>query len=89
MFLVVYSFLNIALLWPSASFYRPSNQRSTEGRISTAVAEGFAPSATATEGSYDRRPKFLSTIVKTFEIYFHIKKQFLETFSLILKIFKP
>ena len=36
------------------------NQRSTEGRISTAEAEGFLPSATATaaEGPRGRRPKF-------------------------------
>ena len=36
------------------------DQGSTEGQTSTAVAEGFAHSATATatEGSYGRRPKF-------------------------------
>ena len=35
-------------------------QRSTEGRRSTAVAEGFSPTATATaaEGLEGRRPKF-------------------------------
>ena len=46
-------------------------QRSTEGRISTAVAEGLAPSATAmaTEGSYSRRPKFLSTVVRNLILF--------------------
>ena len=51
------------------------DQRSTEGRISTAVAEDFAPSATATatEGSYGRRPKFLSRVVKNLKVS-HEKK---------------
>ena len=50
-------------------------QRSTEGRISTAVAKGFAPSATATatEGSYGQRPKFLSTVVKNLKFSFEKK----------------
>ena len=35
--------------------------------MSTAVAKGFAPpaTATATKGSYGQGPKFISTIVKT------------------------
>ena len=37
-----------------------TDQRSTEGRRSTAVAEGFSPTATASaaEGLKGRRPKF-------------------------------
>ena len=54
--------------------YSP-RQRSTEGQISTAVAEDFVPSATATatEGSYGRRPKFLNTVVKNLKLSFEKK----------------
>ena len=34
------------------------NQRSTEGRMSMAEAEGFSPLATAAKGLYVQRPKF-------------------------------
>ena len=65
-----------------------TDQRSTEGRISTAVAEDFAPSATATatEGSFGRRPKFLSTVVTNLKLSFEIDKIIFRDF--FLKIFE-